>query len=329
MRCGLPDTLEMKPSTSKQREMWTTFGKNFMPLAIVDRSSDRPDRPLQGKAKFLTRKVSWVSVDGSQTSAHELTAKPEKDNLFWFRDVLVHVPGTITVEYFANDDETIEGIKNIYDVEPVEGMDDVSSELTSKTLTRAQALHRNLGNNNKLAGKALGLVFDDVLNKIFFDDYVAANTGHPPKGGRRKKKDRSWQVPKPTVSQILLMAAKRLEETKDAVASDDDLEEIKAAFEVVFESKLLYEDERAAFGKALERAHKVECTPYADVCGAPHLLRLLVLMNQLGGVGAEQIVETEPVAKKRRAESESFTEDRIQEAVGAILAIIREITDEV
>ena len=324
-RCGLPDSIVMvPPATKKAAKTWMSFGKCFIPMAVVDGKSSKL-ASLPG-SEHMTREVRWTSVDGKQALSSEMSTKAEKNNgIFWFKEIMVHVAGRIEIE-FSLSKTTCKSVVLGFDVDMVEADFDEAPSGPPPRLPRGSALHRPMGGNTKILGNGLALSFDDVLSKVFFDNYAVVV-------GLAGAKDLPWEVPRPNATTLLNMASHVLQDGKSS-ASLDDVDRLKSAFEVVFESKLLYPEERKAYGKALEKAHMVDCIPFADCAGAAHLLRMLVLMGlrgsmdefELPGASSNKRRKTDGVLSS--TEAAASPKERMQEVANAIMTVIRKVTDE-
>ena len=328
-RCGLPEVMEMTTVNGKT-STWMSFGKRFVPLCVMEKGKMVEDLAA---TEEMNLKVAWETVQGKEEGVLELqTKKDKRDHFFWFKEFAVHVAGTITIE-FSMKKAKVKKLVRRYEVLPTDddAMDTSGAGTSSMGhLSRTAALHRPMGGQTKISGDGLALAFDDVLNKVFFDNYVDVV------GLGKKIQDLPWEIPQPNAATILQMTETYLKENK-STATGADVAKVEAAFELVFHSKLLFEEERLAYGKAFERA-EIESRPYTECAGPAHLLRLLVLISLRGST--EEFDELGAPLKRQKMGSSSSSsvssssstkttsKERMQEVANAIIAVIRKVTNE-
>ena len=349
-RCNIPTTLEKSKISKQSDNLWMDFSKKvWMPLKISDKGSIKI---IQGVK--LKLRIDWKDTKTGASSSAEIQTKCDKSGLYWFASILMYVSGNVklTIETvpLEIDGKKIKSIERSYVIEGdnndefhahAVNNNSINSDNTtkggrkksilsigdSKLLTNENALKRMITSTTEITGEILSLDLSETHCKMIFDDHLNIKIQETMKKKSKQKRNtsNSGNVNLSNISsQVYVTASDVLNRAEksaqlDTASSEDIFNKIRSAYEVFFESKLLYNSEKSFYEEIVNQARE-ENVPIAEVTDDIFLLRLLIFLcintnhEEEVVVGLEEEKESKPRPRGRpRKESKEKEKEKEKE----------------
>ena len=305
-RSNIPKTL-VKSKTSKESDnLWMDFAKKvWMPLKISDKGSIKI---LQGVKLKLT--IDWTEPRTGASSSAEVQTGCDKSGLYWFASILMYVSGnvklTIATVPLEIDGKKIKAFERSYVVEGDDNDDihvmknnNTNNEIDiskvgkkkskpplghSKLLVNDNLLKRKIKSTTEITGDVLSLDLSETHCKMIFDDHLNIKMQDIlKKKSKQTRSISSGDIDLNNISSEIYMTSSDIMNKAeksvhlDSGSSEDIFNKIRAAYEVFFESKLLYNTEKSIYEEIIKKARR-ENVPLAEVTDEIFLLRLLIFL---------------------------------------------------